>query len=122
MRRDQEDTDMQYIMIIAEDETASLRPGQPGFDEMMADYGAFTEMVLKLGVMKSGSQLGPVATATTVRIRDGETITTDGPFAETKEQFAGFYILDCKDLDQALELAARIPGAKHGSIEVRPLV
>ena len=113
---------MQYIMIIAEDESASLRPGQPGFDEMMADYGAFTQMVQSLGVMKGGSQLGPVSTATTVRIRDGETITTDGPFAETKEQFAGYYILDCKDLDQALELAAKIPGAKHGSIEVRPLI
>jgi len=73
-------------------------------------------------VMQTGEPLLPVATATTVRVRDGKTLTTDGPFAETKEQLGGFYILDCKDLDQAIAYAAKIPDAKRGSIEVRPVM
>ena len=72
--------------------------------------------------MKGGDALQPVATATTVRVRDGATETTDGPFAETKEQLGGFYILDCEDLDEAIEYAAKIPSAKFGSIEIRPIM
>ena len=68
-----------------------------------------------------GERLQPAATATTVRVRDGEVLTSDGPFAETKEQLGGFYLVECKDLDEAIEVASRIPGAKHGSIEVRPI-
>jgi hypothetical protein len=112
---------MRYLMIISDVETEQLKPGDPGFEELMQEYAEFGELVRKLGVMADGARLQPTSTATTVRVRDGKTLTTDGPFAETKEQFGGFYLLDCKDLDQALELAAKIPTAKNGSVEVRPL-
>lgn len=111
---------MQYIFMICDDENQQLGPGDPGFEEVMAGYAAFGEMVEKLGIMRMGARLQPTATATCVRVRDGETLTTDGPFAETKEQFGGFYVLECKDLAQAIELAAQIPTAKGGTIEVRP--
>jgi hypothetical protein len=112
---------MQYLMIITDDEKKQLKPGDPGFEELMAGYAAFGELVEKLGVVRGGARLQPTATATTVRVRDGKTLTTDGPFAETKEQFGGYYLLECKDLDQAIELAAKIPSAKNGAIEVRPV-
>jgi hypothetical protein len=70
----------------------------------------------------AGEALHPTTSATTVRVRDGKALTTDGPFAETKEQLGGFYLLDCKDLDEAIEYAAKIPGASHGSVEIRPIV
>ena len=82
----------------------------------------FTEDVQKKNLMLGSNALQPVATATTVRVRGGKTETTDGPFAETKEQLGGYYLLDCKDLDQAIEYAARIPSAKNGSVEVRPVM
>jgi hypothetical protein len=72
-------------------------------------------------VLTGGERLRPTADATTVRVQNGEVLTSDGPFAETKEQIGGFYLIDCKDLDEAIEIAAKIPGAKHGSIEVRPI-
>lgn len=75
-----------------------------------------------MGILRESNRLLPTSTATTVRVRDGKTLTTDGPFAETKEQFGGYYVLDCKDLDQAIEMAAKIPTARGGSIEVRPLM
>lgn len=112
---------MQYLMIIADVEKEQLKPGDPGFDELMAEYQAFSEMVDKLGIVRGAARLQPTLAATTVRVRDGKPVITDGPFAETKEQFGGFYLLDCKDLDQALGLAAKIPSARHGSIEVRPV-
>jgi hypothetical protein len=85
-------------------------------------YNAFTDEVRARKVYVAGEALHPTSSATTVRLRDGKTAITDGPFAETKEQLGGFYILDCKNLDEALECAAMIPGARHGSIEVRPVV
>jgi hypothetical protein len=85
-------------------------------------YGAVTREVREKGVMVAGEGLYPTATATTVRIRDGERDVTDGPFAETKEQLGGFYVLDVKDLDEAIEWAAKIPGAQRGSIEIRPVM
>lgn len=112
---------MQYLMILTEVESEQVMPGDPGHDTLMAEYRAFTEMVTRLGVMRGGARLRPTSTATTVRVRDGKVIASDGPFTETKEQFAGFYLLDCQDLDQALELAAKIPIARKGSVEVRPL-
>jgi hypothetical protein len=87
-----------------------------------AAYGAFTQDVIEQGLMVAGAPLQSTTTATTVRVRDGETLTTDGPFAETKEQLLGYYLLDCKDLDHAIEVAARIPTAGVGSIEVRPII
>lgn len=112
---------MQYLLMINDEEKKQLKPGDPGFDELMAEYAAFSELVEKLGVARNAARLQPTSTATTVRVRDGKTLTTDGPFVETKEQFGGFYLLDCKDLDQAIELAAKIPTARVGSIEVRPV-
>lgn len=89
---------------------------------VMAAYGTYTEDLNKSGKFVAGEALQPIATATTVRVRDGKTQTTDGPFAETKEQLGGFYLVEAKDLDEAIAWGARIPGAKWGSIEVRPVI
>lgn len=88
----------------------------------MADYWKFSEDAKAAGVMVAGDALEAISTATSVRIRDGKTELTDGPFAETKEALGGYYLLECKDLDQALEWAAKIPTAKYGTIEVRPVM
>jgi hypothetical protein len=112
---------VQYIMILSDVETEQKKPGDPGFEELMAAYAAFGEKVEKLGALRGGGRLQPTTAATTVRVRNGRVLTTDGPFAETKEQFGGFYLLECRDLDQALELASEIPTALSGSVEVRPL-
>ena len=87
----------------------------------MARYGAFYEEMSSRAVLEGGERLRPTADATTVRVRDGEVVTSDGPFAETKEQIGGYYVVDCKDLDEAIEVAAKIPGAQIGTIEVRPI-
>ena len=113
---------MLYLMILADDEANALWPGDAGFEERMAEHMQFRQMVEKLGVYRASNRLRPVATATTVRVRQGKTQCIDGPFAETKEQLGGFYLLECRDLDHALELAAQIPTAKTGSVEVRPVV
>ena len=93
-------------------------------EEMKAEmdaYTAFSTEVHERRVFEGGEALEPTPTATTVRVRDNDTLVTDGPFAETKEQLGGYYLLDCRDLDEAIELAAKIPGAKRGSIEIRPI-
>jgi hypothetical protein len=112
---------MQYLMLIYHNEAdwAKLTPAQQG--AMYQDYGQFTKEITEKGKFIAGSQLKPVATATTVRVRDGKRVTTDGPFAETKEQLGGYYLVDANDLDEAIAIAARIPSARNGSIEVRPL-
>jgi hypothetical protein len=109
---------MQYLLLIysAESDDANQDQGK-----MMADYGAFTQGIVQSGAFKSADRLKPVSTATTVRIRDGKTLTTDGPFAETREQLGGYYLVEAKDLDEAVGIAAKVPTAKHGSIEVRPV-
>ena len=112
---------MRYMMLIYNDETNDTAPGTPEWDQLMVEYGKFGHELERRGVGRQGDPLQPTATATTVRVRDGRTLMTDGPFAETAEQLGGYYILDCKDLDEALELAAMIPSAKNGSIEVRPI-
>src|ERR1700760_4426451 len=89
---------------------------------MTGEYGAFTQSIIQSGHFKAGDGLQPSTTATTVRVRDGKTLTTDGPFAETREQLGGYYLVEAKDLDEATKLAARIPGAQVGSIEVRPVM
>ncbi len=113
---------MQYMCLIYSAESAGPAPQSPEMGEMMQRYGAFTQEVRENGVMKAGDPLQPISTATTVRVRDGATHTTDGPFAETKEQLGGYYILDCDNLDEAIEYAAKIPSAAFGSIEVRPVM
>lgn len=96
-------------------------PGDPRFPAALARVNAFAEECHRRGVYVAGDPLQPVRTATTVRVRDNQTLMTDGPFAETHEQLGGYYILDCRGLDEALELAALCPMAQDGSIEVRPL-
>jgi hypothetical protein len=112
---------MRYLALIYGDETVVLSDEEQ--QQVMVDYTAFGEEGAKAGVLTGvGEALQPTSTATTVRVRDGETVTTDGPFAETKEQLGGFYLFECENLDQAIEWAAKIPGAKSGSIEVRPIM
>jgi hypothetical protein len=88
---------------------------------MLAEYGAFSKEMSERGVLEGGERLRPTSDSTSVRVRDGEVLTFDGPFAETKEQVGGYFLVDCKDLDEAIEVAAKIPGARHGTIEVRPI-
>jgi hypothetical protein len=109
---------MQYLLLIYSAESDDANQDQAA---MMADYGAFTQGIIQNGNFKSADRLKPVADATTVRVRDGKTMTTDGPFAETREQLGGYYLVEAKDLDEAVAIAAKVPTAKHGSIEVRPV-
>jgi hypothetical protein len=112
---------MQYLVLIySEEPTEAPDPAQIG--AIMAEYNAYSDMLRDRGVLVAGEALQPTATATTVRVRDGQTMTTDGPFAETKEALGGFYLIEAKDLDEALALGGACPGAKWGSIEVRPIV
>ena len=113
---------MRYLMLIYSTEQNEPQPAGTEFREMMEGYRVFTQDVQQRGLMEGGEALQPISTATTVRVRGGERLVTDGPFAETKEQLGGFYLLKCKDLDEAIDLAARIPGALHGSIEIRPIM
>jgi len=113
---------MQYLCLIYGDENTWQGASEDEQNQVMAAYMAFTESIEKSGNMVAGNALQPTGTATTVRVRNGETLVTDGPFAETKEQLGGYYLIDAKDADEALAIAARIPGAQHGSIEVRPVV
>ncbi len=112
---------MQFMLLIYNAEGAAPAPGTPEFDELMNGYGAFTQDIKSKGVMVAGDPLEGVENATTVRVRDGKTDIVDGPFAETKEQLGGYYLVECSDLDEALGYAARIPSATYGSIEVRPI-
>jgi hypothetical protein len=91
-------------------------------EKLYAEYFAYTRDLSEQGVLVGSHELEPAATATSVQVRDGETLVTDGPFAETKEQLGGYYVIDVESLDEALEWAARIPSARHGTIEVRPVV
>jgi hypothetical protein len=112
---------MRYILLICTDESAVSAVSPEEGAAMMGEYFAFAEEMGKRGVLQGGERLRPTTDATTVRLRDGEVITSDGPFAETKEQVGGYYVVDCKDLDEAIEVAAKIPGARIGTIEVRPI-
>lgn len=111
---------MQYMLLIYSNENDDQNQTPEQLQKMYADYGAFTQELIQAGVMRGGSELKPVATATTVRVRAGKTLTMDGPFAETKEQLGGYYLIDVADLDQAIFWAAKIPSALVGSIEIRP--
>ena len=113
---------MQYLLLIYRSEAELAKMNPDARQKMTADYGAYTQSIIQSGHFKAGDGLQPSTTATTVRVRDGKVMTTDGPFAETREQLGGYYLVEAKDLDTALGLAARIPGAKEGSIEVRPIM
>jgi hypothetical protein len=112
---------MKYLVLICNDENTESGEGTPEDDAVLAEYGALAAEMAKAGVMVDGYRLRPTATATTVRLEQGRVVTTDGPFAETKEQIGGLFVLECKDLDEATAWAARIPTARTGSIEVRPI-
>jgi|SRR5579884_1279595 len=114
---------MRYLLLIYTDEAADAQMSQEQQAEIYQAYNAFGEELKRRGAqLQGGEALMPTNTATTVRVRDGKILTTDGPFAETKEQLGGYYQFNCKDLDEAIELAAKIPGARYGSIEIRPIM
>lgn len=113
---------MKYLVLLYGEQNAGPRPGTAEFSEMLGEFQTATTAMVEAGVLVFGSPLQPPQTATTVRVRDGATQLTDGPFAEIKEQLGGIFVLDCADLDTALRHAAMIPSAKYGSVEVRPVM
>jgi hypothetical protein len=113
---------MRYLLLIYQDEVAHSRWSEAQLAEEYAEYDNFGTELERRGFTAQGEALMPTNSATTVRVRGGKTLTTDGPFAETKEQLGGYYLLNCKDLDEAIEVAARIPAARDGSIEIRPIM
>ena len=112
---------MKYLCLIYDDEKMWPSMTKAETDVIMVEYFAFTEAVKKSGHYLGGNALLPTSTATSVRVRQGKTATTDGPFAETKEQLGGYYLIEARDLNDAIQVAARIPGAKTGTVEVRPI-
>jgi hypothetical protein len=113
---------MQYLLLIYGDEKAWMAMSEAERNAEYTEYMTFTADIKKSGHWIGGKALQPVHTATTVRVRSGKSSTTDGPFAETREQLGGYYLVEAKDLDEATRIAARIPGAKFGAIEVRPIM
>jgi hypothetical protein len=113
---------MEYLLLIYGNEGDVHEIQEPERSAMYQEFELFTKSIHQSGNFRAGQQLQPVATASTVRMRDGKRQVTDGPFAETREQLGGFYMIEAKDLDEALAIAERIPSARWGSIEVRPLV
>jgi hypothetical protein len=113
---------MQYMLLIYGDESSWDDRSDEERGQMMQAYGAFTQELRDRGAMIAGDALESAQTATTVRVQNDETLTTDGPFAETKEQLGGYYLVEADSLDEAIEWAAKIPGARHGSVEVRPVM
>jgi hypothetical protein len=112
---------MRYALLICTEEAGDAAMSPDEASARMAEYASFGEEMGARGILQSGARLRPTTDATTVRVRDGDVLTSDGPFAETKEQMGGFYLVDCADLDEAIEIASKIPGAQSGSIEVRPI-
>jgi hypothetical protein len=115
------ETTMQYLLLIYGNEAGMQAATKAQSEQMMAAYGAYTEAMKKAGILASANRLKPTAAASSVRVADGKTKVLDGPYAETKEQLAGYYLIDVPDLDAALSWAARCPGANYGTIEVRPV-
>jgi hypothetical protein len=112
---------MQYILLIYSDEQLWSAMSREQMTDVMHAYVAYSKELAAAGVLRGGSELAPVASATTVRVRNGQALLTDGPFAETREQLGGYYLIDVPDLDAATTWAAKVPSALVGSIEVRPL-
>ncbi len=112
---------MKYLLMIYGDEKREQAASVADNEKMLAAYGAYAEALGKAGVMVGGERLRPTSAATTVRIAEGKTKVLDGPYAEAKEQFGGYFMIDVPDLDSALAWAARCPGASHGTVEVRPI-
>ena len=112
---------MKYMLLIYGNEAALQQASQADRERITASYGAYTEALKKAGVILGGDRLRPSTSATTVRVTDGKTSVLNGPYAETREQLGGYYMIEAPDLDAALSWAARCPGASHGTMEVRPL-
>lgn len=112
---------MRYLLMITEDESAYATMSEEDSRAMYAEYEAFNKNMADRGILEGGERLRLTSDATTVRVRNGEILTTDGPFAETKEQLGGYYLIDVPDLDAALSWAARCPAARYGTVEVRPI-
>jgi hypothetical protein len=111
---------MRYALLVCNDDSAEVTPAEEA--ARFAFFNAFADTMLERGVLRDrGMRLRPTITATTVRVRGGDVVIADGPFAETKEQIGGFYLIDCEDLDEAIEIASQVPSARYGSIEVRPV-
>ncbi len=113
---------MKYLCLIYEDEKLYEHMGEEDAGKVFMEYGTFTQDIAGSGHLIGGEALQPVQTATTVRVRNGNVSTTDGPFAETKEQLGGYYLIEAKDLNDAIQVASRIPGARYGGIEIRPIM
>jgi hypothetical protein len=113
---------MKYLLMIYEEEKVWNKLSESERQAMFGEYYKFTQEIKDQGKYLGGNPLKPISTATTVRVRDGKQLVTDGPFAETKEQFGGYYLVEAADLDDAIRMAAKIPGARLGSIEVRPVM
>ncbi len=113
---------MKYLCLIYDEEKKMASMSREEGDAFMAEYGAFTQDITKSGHYLGGEALQPVSSATTIRIRGGRMSATDGPFAETREQLGGFYLIEARDLNDAIQVASRIPSARTGSIEVRPIM
>lgn len=113
---------MKYLLMIYAAESSEPQPNSDEFTQLLKDYETFSKQVETDGVFVGGNALDSIATATTVKVRDGKQHITDGPFAETKEALGGYYLLDCKDLDQAIQYAAQIPSATYGRVEIRPIM
>ncbi len=113
---------MKYLCLIYENEAQGAALPEADMQTMMAEYMAYSENLAKQGHMLAGEGLQPTATATTVRVRGGKVSTTDGPFMETKEQLGGFYLIEARDLNEAIRLASGIPSARWGAVEVRPVM
>ena len=113
---------MKYLCLLYENEKQWETMAEADANAMMAEYFAFTNQHRKSGHVLAGEPLQPTATATTVRVRNGKLSTTDGPFAETREQLGGYYLVEAKDLNEAIQVAAKIPAARTGSVEVRPIM
>lgn len=113
---------MKYLCLIYEDQTQWERMPEAEAGQIFGEYHAFTEDIRQSGKLLGGEALQPTNTATTVRVRNGKVTTTDGPFAETKEQLGGYYLIEASDLNDAIQVASRIPGARMGAVEVRPVM
>ncbi len=112
---------MQYLLLIYDNEGAAAARAKEYWEKTNVEYREFTQGIIQAGQFKAADRLQPTSTATTVRVRGGKTVTTDGPFAETREQLGGYYMVEAKNLDEAIAIAARIPTAREGCVEVRPI-
>jgi hypothetical protein len=117
----EQEIEMQYLLLVYANEAEMAARTPAAVKALTAEYMEFTKGIIQGGQFKAGDRLRPTSSASTVRMRNGQVTTTDGPFAETREQLGGYYLIEAKNLDEAIAVAARMPGAKVGSIEVRPV-